>query len=62
MTYKDGLSLEIYIMDLCEALKPKSCADLENFADEVHQHVEIAIQDYIDDDENLKLDDYDPRY
>jgi len=62
MTYNDGLSLELYIMELCEALKPKSCEDLEVFADQIHQHVEIAIEDFISDSENLNIDDYEPRY
>lgn len=62
MTYQEGLRLEIYVMDLCEKLKPKSCTDLENLADEIHQHVEIAIQDYVYDDENLNIDDYNPSY
>lgn len=62
MTLNDWLSFEIYIMDLCEAENPKSCEDLEDFADEIHQRVENAIQDYIRDDDDLDVLDYDPRY
>ncbi|HII08592.1 MAG TPA: hypothetical protein HA355_03275 [Methanosphaera sp.] len=49
-------------MDLCEAVKPKSCVDLEDISEDLHQRVEIAIQDYIYDSEILNIDDYNPLY
>ena len=60
MNYKDGLSFEICIMDLIEAYKSDliSASDLNDFSEDLHQRIEMAIQDYIFDDENLDIDDY----
>lgn len=62
ISFSDGLNFEILVMDLCEAAKPKSCVDLEDISEDLHQRVEIAIQDYIYDSENLNIDDYNPLY
>lgn len=62
LDYRNGLSFDIYIMDLIEAQKPKSVKDLIDFSEDLHQRVEMAIQDYIYDDDTLDLDDYDPQY
>lgn len=62
LNYKDGLSFDIYIMDLCEIQKPKTCKDLEELSGDLHERIECAIQDYIDDDETLNIEDYDPSY
>ena len=64
MNYKDGLNFEIYIMDLIEACKPDLtlASDLNDFSEDLHQRIEMAIQDYIFDDENLDIDDYEAPY
>lgn len=64
LDYKNGLSFEIYIMDLIEAYKSDltSASDLNDFSEDLHQRVEMAIQDYIFDDENLEIDDYEAPY
>ena len=62
LDYRNGLSFDIYIMDLIEAQKPKSAKDLIDFSEDLHQRVEMAIQDYIFDDENLDIDDYEAPY
>ena len=62
LTYKDGLNFDIYVMELCELIKPKSCSDLENLAQDLHERVEMSIQDYIYDDEDLDIGDYSAYY
>ena len=64
LDYKNGLSFEIYIMDLIEAYKSDltSASDLNDFSEDLHQRIEMAIQDYIFDDENLDIDDYEAPY
>ena len=64
LDYKNGLSFEIYIMDLIEAYKSDltSASDLNDFSEDLHQRIEMAIQDYIYDDENLDIDDYEASY
>lgn len=62
LTLNQRLDFDIYIMDLCEVIKPKSCKDLEDLSEELHERVEMAIQDYICDDENLDIADYETRY
>ena len=62
LDYKDGLNFDIYILDLCEKVKPKSCKDLEDLSEDLHERIETAIQDYIYDDEVLNIEDYEPRY
>jgi len=60
--YMDSLNFEIYVGDLIEALKPKSEEEIEHMADELHQSLEIAISDFIDDSEKFDLDNYHPLY
>ena len=62
LTYRDGLNFDIYVMDLCESIKPKSCSDLEKLSEDLHERVEMAIQDYILYDDLLDIDDYNALY
>ena len=62
LTYKDGLNFDIYVMDLCEGINPKSCNDLEELSEDLHERIETAIQDYILDSDSLNIDDYEPSY
>ena len=49
LAYNDGLNFDIYIMDLCEMVKPKRAEDLEELSEELHQRIEMAIDDFIAD-------------
>jgi hypothetical protein len=60
--FKDKTNFELFVMDLCEKAEAKSSKDLSILSDELHCSIEIAIQDYIHDDENLDFDDYDACY
>ena len=62
MGYKDGLSFDIYVYALCENLRPESCKDLEKLAQDLHERIEMAIEDFINDSDNLNIDDYDNQY
>lgn len=62
LDYRNELSFDIYIMNLIEAQKPKSAKDLIDFSEDLHQRIEMAIQDYIYDDENLDIYDYEAPY
>lgn len=58
VAYRDGLSLKIFIMDLLEALKPDSAEKLQTLSQDIHEHIEIAIQDHC---ENLPFwNEYEP--
>ena len=62
LSFKDGLSFDIYIIDLCEKSKPKSCEDLEELSQDMHKRIEMAIEDYIDDSDEFNRDDYNNQY
>lgn len=64
LTFMQGLHFDIYVLDLFEEIKPKSCKDLEDLSEELHERLEMAIQDYIHDydDEILDIHDYESRY
>jgi len=49
LAYNDGLNFDIYIMDLCKIAKPKRAEDLEELSEELHQRIEMAIDDFIAD-------------
>lgn len=62
LTWKEGLNFDIYIMDLIESKQPSNASELIDFSEELHQRVEMAIQDYIYDDEKLDINDYEAPY
>lgn len=62
LSYKDGLNFDIYIYDICEMIKPESCEDLEDLAQDLHERIESCILDYIYDDDKLDDSDYTPWY
>lgn len=62
LTWEEGLNFDIYIMDLIESKQPKNASELIDFSEELHQRVEMAIQDYIYDDEKLDINDYEAQY
>ena len=61
LNYKDGLNFEIYVMDLCEIINPQKASDFNDFSEDLHERVEMTIQDYIYDNE-LNLDEYEGAY
>lgn len=62
MTYLDQLHIEIAIDDLLEALAPNSTLECEEIAESLHIAVENSIKDYIDSNDELDYNDYDPVY
>ena len=56
------LEFDLYVMDLCAEQHPKSCKDLEKLSETLHERVELAIQDYIYDDDDLDIHDYEANY
>ena len=62
LSWENSNNFEIYVMDLCESIKPKKCEDLESLAEELHQSIETAIEDFIRDSEEFDIDDYEPVY
>lgn len=60
MTYNDWLGFEVMIMDMAEQEKIDNAKDLQEFADELHNHIEVALQDYAED--TGFRDDYEPSY
>ena len=49
-TEMDGISFELYVMDLCEKAKPTTAEDLSILSGDLHQRIEVAIEDYIRDE------------
>lgn len=45
----EWLRFEIMIMDLAEELNIKDADSLSDFSAALHEHIEIALQDYADD-------------
>ena len=50
LNYKDGLSFDIYIMDLCEIQKPKTCKDLEELSGDLHERMALGLMFITGDD------------
>ena len=49
LNFADGLNFDIYIIDLCEVIKPQTAEDLNEFSDDLHIRIEMAIEDFISD-------------
>lgn len=62
MTYMDQLHVEIFIGDFLESLDIKSIEDVEDIYKSLHEAVDNAIYDYIDDNDELDYADYNPGY
>ena len=48
LDYVDGINFEIFVMDHCEGAK--TTEDLEELAEDLHERIELAIQDYAMDE------------
>ena len=53
------IDFELYVMDLAYDQHIKDPEKLREFSDELHQHLELAIEDYARDE---GIDDYEPVY
>lgn len=64
ISFADSNNFEIYVMDIVDKYKPKDAEDYEILSDELHQSVEIAICDMIEDSDNGEkiMEEYEPRY
>ena len=63
--FDDGNNFELSVMDLMDAYsdKLKTAEAVQDFSDDLHQHLEIAIQDMLLDGFNgIDPDDYEPAY
>ena len=62
LTPRQCIEFDLYVMDLCESINPLRESELEDLSQELHERIEIAIQDYIYDSENLNIDNYNASY
>lgn len=62
LSFDVGLNFEIYVMTLCEESKPKTEKDLEDLAEELHQRIEIAVEDFINESDQLDIENYEGQY
>ena len=62
LSFNAGNNFDIYIMDLCEEIKPKTEKDLEELAEELHQRIEMAVEDFINDSDRFDIENYDGQY
>ena len=63
--FKRTTDFELFVMDLMEELKDKikTAEDLEQFSTELHESVEIAITDMLEDNFNgIHPDDYNEQF
>ena len=59
MNGTDWLRFELYVMDLLDKAQIRDSKQLMKFADNAHQQLELAIEDYANDE---GIEDYDPVY
>ena len=60
LPYFVGIEFELYIMDLLESMNPTTVKELEMLSDDFHSRIEVAINDHIE--EHDELQDYDNQY
>ena len=59
INYMTLIDFECMIMDLAENLEIKNKDDLEYLSATLHEHLEIAMEDYANDE---KIEDYEVQY
>ena len=62
LSFDAGSNFEIYVMTLCEEIKPKTEKDLEELAEELHQRIAIAVEDFINESDQLDIENYEGQY
>lgn len=60
MDRRQLLAFEISIADFVESVQPTTVESLEDLSDTLHQHLEVAMQDYAND--KGWADEYSPAY
>lgn len=60
MNRRQLLEFELSVANFVDSIEPTTVEELEKLADTLHQHVEIAIMDYADDEG--WGDEYSPMY
>lgn len=63
----DSINFELVVMEMMEQYKKRitAASDVETFSDELHQHIENAILDMLEDIEGfngINPDDYNVQY
>lgn len=63
----DSINFELVVMEMMEQYKERitAASDVETFSDELHQHIENAILDMLEDIEGfngINPDDYNAQY
>lgn len=59
LTYEILIGFELSVMDIAEACEVKTKGDLEWFSATLHEHLEMAMEDYATDED---IGDYEPQY
>ena len=59
-TNRNWIDFEICVMDLMEEYNPKTEEECEDFSRQLHEHAEVAIQDYVMDSDTLSDENYEP--
>lgn len=62
MTYMEQLHFEIEVQNFLDALMPDTIEELEEISEDLHRAVENAIEDYINDNDELDYNNYNPEY
>ena len=60
LPYKTGLEFELYVVDLVRALNPADSKDLEELSNDIHETIESAMYDFIENKEAFQ--DYEEQY
>ena len=62
LDYMRTLDVEIFVSDLLEKVSPDTIEEIERMAEQLHNSVEIGIQDYIDGEDRFDYDEYNPLF
>ena len=60
LPYKNGLEFELSVVDLVRALNPTDSKDLEELSNDLHETIESAMYDFIENKEAFQ--DYEEQY
>ena len=60
LPYKTGLEFELSVVDIVSALNPIDSKDLEELSDGLHEAIESAMYDFIENKEAFQ--DYEEQY
>ncbi len=60
LPYKNGLAFELFVVDLVRDLNPTDSKDLEELSNDLHETIESAMYDFIENKE--AFEDYEEQY